>query len=70
MEINGSAITFGALGATRMMCPPANMDLELSFMQMLESATSFEIDGNELHLIDDQGVDTTLVGSPSTKVDE
>ncbi len=42
-------MTFGAVAATRMMCP--NAELESRFSQILESTTHYEIDGDMLLLL-------------------
>lgn len=42
-------MTFGAVAATRMMCP--NAELETRFAQVLESTTHYEIDGDMLLLL-------------------
>ena len=41
-KINGNAIEFGPLGATRMACPEAVMNQEAKYMGALQAADHFE----------------------------
>ena len=54
-EISGDRLEIGPLGATRMSCPPPIMDLEMSFLSMLETAKSFQRDRAVMVLFDDSG---------------
>lgn len=54
-ELTGDRIAIGPLGATRMACPGAVMDLEMAFLEALETADGFVRDGTRLVLADEQG---------------
>lgn len=47
---DGDAIAFGHLGATQMMCPPEQMELEQRFLDLLARAERFERRAGELVL--------------------
>ena len=51
-EVKGGQITIGPLASTMMMCsdPPGIMDQEGQFIAALESAASYQIEGNVLEL--------------------
>lgn len=54
-EISEQTISFGALAATRMMCPPASMDQEGKFFAALDKVSQWRIDQltQKLTLLDD-----------------
>lgn len=52
-ETSGRALTFGAMGATRMACPDG-MDQEQELMTILGSTTRYEIHGSKLMLFADK----------------
>lgn len=54
-EITGDRIVIGPLGATRMACPGPVMDLEMMFLNALETARGFARDRTRLVLTDTQG---------------
>lgn len=54
-EVEGDALRIGPLAATRMACPQG-MEDETSFLEALDSATRFRIDGETLELYDDTGL--------------
>lgn len=54
---NGGVIEFGAIGATRMMCPKDAMDTERAFLDGLAQSVSYERDGARLVLHDADGVE-------------
>lgn len=54
-DITGSSISFGPLAATRMACPPAQMDQETKFFDALERARSWKIAGSNLLLLGSDG---------------
>jgi heat shock protein HslJ len=49
-EAGAGTLRFGAMAATRMMCPPAVMDQESRFLQALEGFTSYGFAGSLLEL--------------------
>ncbi len=55
--IAGESITFGALGSTRMACAPAVMAQERRFLEALEAARAFRIEGGRLRLLDAAGAE-------------
>ena len=55
VKIDGSAIAFGPLGATRMACGEAIDDQEFRFLQALEKTRSFAIEQGLLFLINNDG---------------
>lgn len=57
-EVDGDAITFGALGSTLMACEPAVMDQEQAYLAALAGADRFSVDGATMTLYSG---DTALV---------
>ena len=57
-EVDGDAITFGALGSTLMACEPAVMDQEQAYLAALAEADRFSVDGSTMTLYSG---DTALV---------
>ena len=55
VTIDGTAMTFGLMGSTRMMCPPAQMDQEQAFMKALGRVTRFDVEDAKLRLYADDG---------------
>jgi putative lipoprotein len=57
VTIEGSAISFGDLGATRMACVPALMDQEQKFFDALAATRSYRFDdpGNKLVFLGENG---------------
>ena len=55
-EADGSALTFGPVGATRMACPETEMNLETTFLQALENTRTWRMMDNELVLLDENEV--------------
>jgi putative lipoprotein len=53
--IQGASLTFGAVAATRMACPPAVMEQETRFFRMLEQVRGFAFDRTLLLLKDAAG---------------
>ncbi|MBF2078057.1 MAG: META domain-containing protein, partial [Synechococcales cyanobacterium T60_A2020_003] len=53
------SISVGAIGSTRMACPPAVMDQEARFFQALSTANRIELDGPYL-LVYSEGIDQPL----------
>jgi hypothetical protein len=49
-EINGSAIKFGPLAATRMMCEPDASKQETEYLKLLEGVQRFEMKNGKLYL--------------------
>lgn len=54
LEKADEGVAIGPLGATRMACDKAIMDLEMTFMDALQNAKKFEISAQRLHLLDDE----------------
>lgn len=54
-ELNGSALTFGALAATRRACPGPAMDVESTFMRVLQGTRSFSVQNGALSLLGEGG---------------
>ena len=50
VEIRGSAIKFGPLAATRMMCEPDASSQETQYLKTLEGAQRFEVKDGKLYL--------------------
>jgi heat shock protein HslJ/uncharacterized membrane protein len=59
VKISGSSISFASLGSTRMACAEPVMDQESKYLQALEGAERFRIDGTTL-LIYVKGLDQPL----------
>jgi heat shock protein HslJ len=55
-ELDGSSLTFGPMGATRMACPDLETGLEASVFNALESARKWKIEGGDLLLLKAHGV--------------
>lgn len=60
-ETDGNALSFGLVGATEMYCdePEGTMAQEATYLQLLESATGYDIEGDSLTMQDSSG-DTIL----------
>jgi putative lipoprotein len=56
-QVNGSSLTFGTIGTTRKMCPPAIMDQEMKFLRALDLTREFRIDGPYLLFVDGSGAE-------------
>lgn len=59
LTVEDDRISFGAIGSTRMACPPAVMDQEARFFQALSTANQIELDGPYL-LVYSEGIDQPL----------
>ena len=55
-ELDGSSLTFGPMGATRMACPDLETGLEASVFNALESARKWKIEDSDLLLLKAHGV--------------
>ena len=53
---NGSSLTFGPMGATRMACPDLETGLETSVFDALENTREWKKEGESLLLIDEDAV--------------
>jgi heat shock protein HslJ len=51
-ELDGSSLTFGPMGATRMACPDLETGLETSVFKALESTLKWKIDSGDLLFFD------------------
>lgn len=49
--IGATAIDFGSIGLTKMACPFAQLELELSVMIVLQGSVTYRIDGDQLTLL-------------------
>ncbi len=57
IDRTGGGVKFGAVGATRMMCPPPQMDIEQGFLERLSQTVSAHIDGRQLVLLGDEAAE-------------
>ena len=55
LESTENGVSMGRLAATRKACPPAEMELEATFMNALQSTAGFELSLGTLQLLDEQG---------------
>ena len=55
-ELDGSSLTFGAMGATRMACPDLETGLETSLFEALENTSQWKKSDGELLLLDGDAV--------------
>jgi heat shock protein HslJ len=55
-ELDGSSLTFGPMGATRMACPDLETGLETSVFDALERTRKWKIEGGDLLLLDADAV--------------
>ena len=53
--LDGSQLSFGQAGATRMMCPEPLMSLESNYFAALGHVESFRVEDEQLTLLDDSG---------------
>jgi heat shock protein HslJ len=51
-ELEGSSLTFGPMGATRMACPDLETGLETSVFEALENTRKWKIEGGDLFLLE------------------
>lgn len=54
--VEGEAISFGPLGATKMMCAEPAMGIEDKFLSLVDKTSSFEVKENQLLLKSTEGV--------------
>jgi len=55
-ELDGSSLTFGPMGATRMACPDLETGLEMSVFEALESTRNWKKSDGDLLLLDEDAV--------------
>jgi heat shock protein HslJ len=55
-ELDGSSLTFGAMGSTRMACPDLETGLETSVFEALENTSRWKKSDGELLLLDGDAV--------------
>ena len=55
-ELDGSSLSFGPLGATRMACPDLETGLEMSVFEALESTRNWKKSDGKLLLLDEDAV--------------
>ena len=60
--VDGDRMTFGAMAATRMACPPPLDQLETAYLAALATARSWRIDGTTLTLLDERGAAAITLG--------
>ncbi|WP_094506875.1 META domain-containing protein [Brucella thiophenivorans] len=53
--ISGSSISFAEIGSTYMQCPPALMNQERKFLDVLSKTRTYKLDAGKLVLIDEGG---------------
>jgi len=51
-ERDGSSLTFGPVGSTRMACPDPEMSVETDFFKALEQTHQWKLEGHELLFLD------------------
>jgi heat shock protein HslJ len=54
-DVDGDRVTFGAMAATRMACPPPLDHLETKYLAALGEARAWRIEGTKLTLLDERG---------------
>jgi heat shock protein HslJ len=64
-ELSANELRFGPIVATRMACVDPVMRLETAFFDALASVARYELDGELLVLLDDDGVVARLAASSS-----
>lgn len=64
-EVNGSNLSFSAVGATKMFCGEGLMAEETAFLAALEKAASYRINGNSLQIF--AADDSTLISFSRTE---
>lgn len=65
VDFDREAMRFSKLGATRMAGPPERMELERSFLGMLERSRTFRLEGRSLTLIDEAGAVVATFAAPA-----
>ncbi|WOC15105.1 YbaY family lipoprotein [Pseudochrobactrum sp. MP213Fo] len=55
--ITGDTINFGTIGSTFMQCPPALMDQETKFLDVLKQSRAFTITDGKLYLLGEKGLE-------------
>lgn len=61
--ITGEALSFGTIGSTFMQCPPALMDQETKFLDVLKQTRQFSINNGKLYLLGDNGLELARLAS-------
>jgi putative lipoprotein len=61
VTIDGKKLKVGQVAATKMACVPALMDQEARFLQALEAARSYELQGTKLRVLDESGKQRLLL---------
>lgn len=64
VDFDREAMRFSKLGTTRMAGPPERMELERSFLGMLERSRTFRLQGRSLTLIDEAGAVVATFAAP------
>ena len=54
-EASGNEISFGPIAGTQMACPEPQMSVETRYLQLLESAATFEVEGRAMSMADGEG---------------
>ncbi|MBX8813432.1 META domain-containing protein [Ochrobactrum sp. MR34] len=63
--ITGEALNFGTIGSTFMQCPPALMDQETKFLDVLKQTRQFSINNGKLYLLGDNGLELARLANNS-----
>ncbi len=61
--ITGETLNFGTVGSTFMQCPPALMDQETKFLDVLKQTRSFNITNGKLYLLGENGLELARLAS-------
>ncbi|WP_439272578.1 META domain-containing protein [Pseudochrobactrum sp. HB0163] len=61
--ITGETISFGTIGSTFMQCPPALMDQETKFLDVLKQTRRFSITNGKLYLLGENGLELARLAS-------
>lgn len=61
--ITGESLNFGTIGSTFMQCPPALMDQETKFLDVLKKTRQFSINNGKLYLLGDNGLELARLAS-------
>lgn len=61
--ITGEALSFGPIGSTFMQCPPALMDQETKFLDVLKQTRKFSITNGKLYLLGENDLELARLAS-------
>jgi len=62
VETDGSQLSLGPAGSTRKLCPQPEgvMEQEMAYLQAIQNAASYQVEGNKLTLLDGEGMRLAL----------